>query len=232
MDRKPIERRDSGCRDPSTVTCRAKFTSVVFEAYTIEARCTLSMSFVLADIDPGRARQYTALACELAELAGRFGHADDELITQTPVLAAAAAKGATLYRTAEFGAHGDNLILCVEVRRRGQEFRTVMVERRLSTAAAEQRLEISAVDQAAFGNLKEASEHANAVRQQYLQREEAEAIAAQQARQGRQVVTMYAAYPGVVAAHETPPNVLHSGCGQVAGDARQVLVPTGGRRAA
>lgn len=230
MDRKPVERSDSGCRHRSTVTFNAKFTSAVFDGYALEARLLLAMARVMEQVDAGRARQYLGLARELAVLSGRLGHAEEALIANEPELAAAAAVGAILHRTVPFGRHGANSCFTFEVRRRRKAFMVVLAQRQVTESALELGPEISAVDQSEHPDLKSASAAAEALLQERLQRERQTDLAPREAT----VFAMYATYPwmGVVVAHEPPLEVVPSCCGQEATEGLQVPVATGGRRAA
>lgn len=205
MERQSLGNAANGRRTGDAVTCDARFTSAVFDGHALEARCYLGMSRVLADVDAGRSRQFAALARELAEFAGRFGHVDDVLIASEPMLAASAGRAAIVYRTPEFGAHGDGLCYSMEVRRRRSGFAVVFAERVHSDGGRDLGVEISASERNEFAEFTSAMLLADVARQEFLEREQADALAAQQAAvRERQVLTMVATYPwqGVVAAHE------------------------------
>lgn len=150
------------------------------------------------------------------------------MIASEPMLAASAGRAAIVYRTPEFGAHGDGLCYSMEVRRRRSGFAVVFAERVHSDGGRDLGAEISASERNEFADFTSAMLLADVSRQEFLEREQADALAAQQAVRERQVLTMYATYPwpGVVAAHEPALEVVPSS------DERHVLVTAGGRRAA
>jgi len=211
------------------VTFNVKFTSAVFHGHTLEARLLLAMSRVLDQVDEGRARQYAGLARELAVMSGRLGHADSELISGEPELAAAATSGAILHRTEPFRRDGANRSFSFEVRRRRVGFVVVLAERESTESARELGQEISAVEQGVYPEYRLASAAVDALLKEHLQRERE----SEPARREATVVAMHASYAlmGVVAAHEPPLEVAPI-CGEETMAGVQAPVAAVGLRAA